>query len=313
MTRESRRDAAAQDVAIAAPLRAEWLALRPAHTTLVHTGMGPRRSIRSALRLDSRARIVAGVGGGLPEGIEPGDIVVATEVRGPEGLSVRCPSAPLIAGALRRYGLRVHCGPIVSVKRVIDGAGRSALARSGALAVDTESAWLVPPAGTPFAVVRAISDTERAPLFSPGIVATGFAALRALRRAVPVLDQWAAAVGPRRLLLASPRSIAGGRVVDLLDRARAEELHPVSPESLLVLVLGSAASAAASTLLDHARREGVAAQLIDDIGTLELGDLADATDVAIAAAEAGPAGLVDDLITAITGLGTVRVRRLDAA
>ena len=174
VTRESRRDGAAHGVVIAAPMRAEWFALRPAYTTLVHTGIGPRRSIRAARRLDPRARVVAGVGGGLAEGIEPGDIVVATEVRGPDGLSVRCPSAPLIAGALRRQDLRVHCGPIVSVKLVIHGAAeRRRQARSGALAVDTESAWLVPLAGTPFAVVRAISDTERAPLFSPGVVATG--------------------------------------------------------------------------------------------------------------------------------------------
>ena len=334
MTRKSRRDGPAHGVflpppavrahppVIAAPLRAEWLALRPVHTTLVHTGMGPRRSIRAARRLDPRARIVAGVGGGLAEGVEPGDIVVATEVRGPEGLSFTCPSAPLVAGALRRQGLRVHCGPIVSVRRVIGGAGRRTLARSGALAVDTESAWLAPPADTPFAVVRAISDTERASLFSPGIVATGFAALRTLRRAVPVLDRWAAAVRPRRLLLAGPRSIADGRMVDLLDRTPAQGWHrddsstsnrQLSPESLLLLVTGSAASSTATTLLDHAERKAVAAVLIDDIGMLELGDLAGVTDVAIASVETEPTGLVDDMITGIAGLGPVTVRAADAA
>jgi hypothetical protein len=277
--------------------------------------MGPRRSNLSARRLDPRARIVAGVGGGLAEGIEPGDIVVATEVCGPDGPAVRCPSAPLIAGALRRHGLVVHCGLIRSVKRVVDGADRRTLARSGALAVDTESAWLVPPAGTPFAVVRAISDTEREPLVSPGIVATGFAALRALRRAVPVLDRWAAAVGPRRLLLASPRSIAEGRVVDLLDRARIEEQDRdgSSSNNRLLLVTGSAASSTAGTLLDHADRGGVAARLIDDVGTLELGDLAGVTDVAIASSGTAPAGLVDDLIMAIAGLGPVTVRAAGAA
>ena len=49
--------------------------------------------------------------------------------------SVAVPSAPLLAGALRRLGLTVHVGAISSVSRI----GRE-LAGSGALAVDMESA-----------------------------------------------------------------------------------------------------------------------------------------------------------------------------
>jgi len=50
------------------------------------------------------------------------------------------PSAPLLAGALRRLGLTVHVGPIVCTPRLVSGAGRAALAATGALAVDMESA-----------------------------------------------------------------------------------------------------------------------------------------------------------------------------
>jgi 4-hydroxy-3-methylbut-2-en-1-yl diphosphate reductase len=206
---------------VAAPLRVERAALRAAATPAVHTGMGPRRAAAAAARLGGRPVLVAGVGGGLGPGVRPGDLVVASEVRGPYGASVSCPSAPLLAGELRRAGLTVHLGPVVSMPRVATGEVRRALAETGALAVDTESHWLAPAGGAPFAVVRAVVDTADAPLLRPGTAARGVAALRALRRAVPAVDAWAAAVGPREVWLASPRSFCAGveRAVDIVDRA----------------------------------------------------------------------------------------------
>jgi 4-hydroxy-3-methylbut-2-enyl diphosphate reductase len=208
-------------IVIAAPLRAEWAALRPTSATLVRTGMGPQRSRLAAQRLAGQARLVAGVAGGLAAGVKPGDVVVATEVRDPDGLAHPCASAPLLAGELRRLGLNVHCGPVLSMTKVVDGAGRRAAAATGALAVDTESAWLAPSDDRPFAVVRTISDTDDAPLLSPGIVVSGLAALRALRRAVPALDGWAASVGRREVRLASPRSFCAGveRAIDVVEKA----------------------------------------------------------------------------------------------
>jgi 4-hydroxy-3-methylbut-2-enyl diphosphate reductase len=49
----------------------------------------------------------------------------------------------------------------------------------------------------------------------------GVAALRALRRAVPALHDWAAATGPRELVLASPRSFCAGveRAIDVVRLA----------------------------------------------------------------------------------------------
>jgi 4-hydroxy-3-methylbut-2-enyl diphosphate reductase len=206
---------------IAVPLRAEWAALRSARTPLVRAGMGPRRARQTAHRLAGQARLVAGVAGGLAPDVKPGDVVVATEVRGPDGVAHPCASAPLIAAELRQLGLRVHCGPLLSTEKVVDGAGRSAAAASGALAVDTESAWLAPADGSPFAVVRTISDTADAPLLSPGIVVSGLAALRTLRRTVPALDAWATAIGSRDVYLASPRSFCAGveRAIDVVERA----------------------------------------------------------------------------------------------
>jgi 4-hydroxy-3-methylbut-2-enyl diphosphate reductase len=200
------------------PLRLERAALRGAPETLrvVRTGMGRARA--TASRVASGPVVVAGVGAGLAPGIAPGDLVVASEVRGGDTVAPS-PSAPLLAGALRRLGLRVHVGPTASSPRLVTG-GAGALAASGALAVDMESAWLAP-TSAPFAVVRAVVDTPDHPLWRLGTPVRGVAALRALRRAVPALHQWAAATGPRELVLASPRSFCAGveRAIDIVRRA----------------------------------------------------------------------------------------------
>ncbi|MDT7744361.1 MAG: 4-hydroxy-3-methylbut-2-en-yl diphosphate reductase, partial [Actinomycetota bacterium] len=215
---------------VATPLAIEHRALggpgdvRVPTAEVVTTGAGPRRSREAAATLGARPRLVAGVAGALGRGITPGDLVVADEVRGPEGRSVRLPSAPLLAAALRAAGLTVHVGPVVSAEHVVTGAERAALGRPSAayqersiltsgvsegpsltsrpaLAVDTESAWLVS-GEVPSAVVRAVVDTPEHPLVRPGTLTRGIAALRALRRAAPMIAAWCAALGEREVLLA---------------------------------------------------------------------------------------------------------------
>lgn len=211
------------------PLRIEQAALRAAarevHT--VRTGLGPRRAAARVARLPPGPRLVAGIGGGLAPHVRPGDLVVADEVRGPGGV-VEVPSAPLLAGALRRLGLTVHLGPIVGSDHVVGERERTALADSGALAVDMESHRLAAP-GQPYAVVRSIVDTVGAPLARPGTVSRGVAGLRSLRSAGPALTAWAAATAPRQLLLASPRSFCAGvvRAIDIVERALDKHGPPV--------------------------------------------------------------------------------------
>ncbi|HEX5346533.1 MAG TPA: 4-hydroxy-3-methylbut-2-enyl diphosphate reductase, partial [Pseudonocardiaceae bacterium] len=233
------------------PLRVEQAALSGAGRSMrvVHTGMGPRRAAATAATLSRNTGpvLVAGVAGALTPHIRPGDVVVATEVHSGTSSALRFPnstaelstrlrtallwssgaaelptrsvevaSAPLLAGALRRLGLTVHTGPIRSVSR-IGGAGT---ASSDALAVDMESAQLAA-AGTPFAVVRAIVDTPDHPLWQLGTLHRGVTALRTLRACAPALELWAAATGPREILLAAPRSFCAGvaRAIDTVDRA----------------------------------------------------------------------------------------------
>jgi 4-hydroxy-3-methylbut-2-enyl diphosphate reductase len=203
---------------VATPLAIEHRALggpgdvRVPTAEVVTTGAGPRRSRAAARALGTRPRLVAGVAGALAGGIAPGDLVVADEVLEPEGRRTRLASAPVLAAALRAAGLTVHVGPVVSAEHVVTGAARAARAGAG-LAVDTESAWLVSDE-VPSAVVRAVVDTPDHPLRHPGTVTRGIAALRALRRAAPVIAAWCAALGGREVLLAEPRSFCAG-----VDRA----------------------------------------------------------------------------------------------
>ena len=138
---------------------------------------------------------MAGVCGALDPSFEPGDLVVASALIGPNGARIELPSAAL-AAALARAGLRVHVGAIACVARLADGQPRAELARrTGACAVDMESFWLAPAAaGRPFVVLRAVSDGPRHEFWRPAIVTQGIAALRSLRRAAPVLVAWAAEV-----------------------------------------------------------------------------------------------------------------------
>ncbi|MBB4684221.1 4-hydroxy-3-methylbut-2-enyl diphosphate reductase [Amycolatopsis jiangsuensis] len=208
---------------VCSPLRVERVAVRGT----VHTGLGPRRAAAAAARLPAGPRLVAGICGGLAAHVRPGDVVVATEVRGPHG-TVPVPSAPLLAGELRRRGLTVHTGPVVGSDHVVRERERAALAETGAVAVDMESPWLAA-SGEPFAVVRAIADTVGEPVLRPATITNGLAALRSLRAAAPVVASWAAAARPRAVLMASPRSFCAGveRAIDIVERALDKHGAPV--------------------------------------------------------------------------------------
>ncbi|HEY1574179.1 MAG TPA: 4-hydroxy-3-methylbut-2-enyl diphosphate reductase [Pseudonocardiaceae bacterium] len=219
---------------VAAPMRweARTLSRGLPPDTVVRTGIGPARSRRSVGVLRGRrpaALAVAGFGGALVDGIEPGDVVVATEVRSGATV-VACPSAPLLAAALRATGLTVRLGPIVSTDHVVHGAERAELGATGALAVDMESAFLADAAdGGPLAVLRVITDTPSQPLVRPGTVAAGITATRALARVGPALVAWAEAVGDRTVLLAGPRSFCAGveRAIDIVAHLLAQRPGPI--------------------------------------------------------------------------------------
>jgi 4-hydroxy-3-methylbut-2-enyl diphosphate reductase len=274
---------------VLAPLAVERRALsgRRSPLRVVRTGMGAARSAAVDLR-GVDAVLVAGVCGGLDPVVRPGDLMVASEARGRDG-TVASPSAPLLTTALRRLGLTVHMGPIWSSERVVDGAARRRLAGTGALAVDLESAPLgLAAAGRPFAAVRAVVDTAEHPLWRIGTVWRGIAALRALRRAVPALDQWARATGRRAVRLTLGHDEQAVRilartsdVIIVIDPTRSWRPGP-DAEPAPVHVVGNA-------------------------DQIDLAWLAAANRIGLVVGASVPGSLVDQVVAVLAGLGAVRI------
>jgi 4-hydroxy-3-methylbut-2-enyl diphosphate reductase len=218
---------AAGDLLTLAPLGVEARAVASAggRGRVVRTGMGRSRSLIAASRarrLTAGAVAVAGFCASLDPDLRPGDLVVATEVRGPDGV-IDCPSSGLVVAALRARGLAARCGPVLSTDHMANARELERLRSTGAIAVDMESAWLAAAAdGRPLAVVRAVVDTPQHDLRNPfTTMVGGTRAYRALSRAADALADWAAAAGPRRVLLAGPRSFCAGvdRAIEIVERA----------------------------------------------------------------------------------------------
>lgn len=199
---------------ILAPLRIEARALRrglqsavsrgrPAGgearaAEVVRTGMGADKATRAGERTTVLAAggsvAVAGFCGGLRAGIRTGDVIVASEVRGPRGV-ISLVSAPAVAETLRAAGLTVHVGPILASREVAFGGRRARAAVDGALGVDMESFWLIEShaaqAPGAVAVVRAVSDTAGERILGGMLPFGWLRAYRSLVRAAAALEVWA--------------------------------------------------------------------------------------------------------------------------
>jgi 4-hydroxy-3-methylbut-2-en-1-yl diphosphate reductase len=209
---------------ICSPLGIEARAVRRglaagSDSQVLRTGYGTARAEKRAQEISHRPfdqLVVMGVGGGLTADLSVGDVVVSDAT----------PAAPLLASELRRAGLTVHVGPVVTVDHLLlKRRERAKLAATGAICVDMESAPLMSAAGDrPVAVIRAISDTPGRSFVSGGLVA-----LRSLRSAAPVVERWAAACAPREVLLAGPRSFCAGveRAIEIVERALEQRGAPV--------------------------------------------------------------------------------------
>ena len=176
------------------PLRIEQLALGvPDGSRVLRTGMGPERARIAAARAlgnDAPAVAIAGLCAGIAPGLHAGDVICATELLGAEP-PLRLPEAARLAPLLRRHGLHVHLGPLVSAPRILGAAERRDL-DGEALGVDMESAWLAGGAGgRPLAVVRVVADAAGRSLTDPHMLTAGFRALAALRRTREALGEWA--------------------------------------------------------------------------------------------------------------------------
>jgi len=216
---------------VLAPMAIEEAAVKHCGGRVLRTGMGPQRARIAAARaqaIEAAGVVVAGLCGGVSPELRPGDVVCATELRREDGRSVEVPGSALLVAALRRHGLRVHAGPILSSDHVLTPAERTRV--DGAIAVDMESAWLADAAaGRPLAVLRVVVDQAGRRLADPRIAVEGVRALRSLRRSSAALDEWARAIGPRKVMLAGPRSFCAGvdRAIDIVELALAQRGAPI--------------------------------------------------------------------------------------
>ena len=164
--------------------------------------------------------------GGLAPQLHPGDLVIASELRSTESAEARSlPGTSFLAAEFRRAGLGVLTGPLVSSPRYVRAGERAALAASGAVAVDMESAWVMnclPK--NPLAVIRSISDTSDC-----GPVLGGARALGSLLAVRRPLERWARACGEHEVVLASPRSFCAGvdRAIAIVEGALERHGAPV--------------------------------------------------------------------------------------
>lgn len=178
-------------------LRIERFALRrgtaraaAGHVTVLRTGMGPKaadRAVREALHdpaLRDAAVLTTGFCAGLAPGMRPGDVVVSDDGHESEAL----------AAALKAAGHTVHTGTLAESDHVVRGAERAALAATGAIAVDMESAAMrraaLAEGARHVAAARVVVDTPEYELVRVGTLRTGIIAFRVLRDLVPAFLDW---------------------------------------------------------------------------------------------------------------------------
>jgi nucleoside phosphorylase len=152
--------------------------------------MGPKaadRAVRQALHdpaLHDATVLTTGFCAGLAPGMRPGDVVVSDD--GHENAA--------LAAALKAIGHTVHTGTLAESDHVVRGAERTALAASGAIAVDMESASMrraaLAEGAHRTAAARVVVDTPEYELVRVGTLRTGFTAFRVLRDVVPAFHDW---------------------------------------------------------------------------------------------------------------------------
>ncbi len=169
----------------------------PVDVTVRRTGMGPKAAERAVARalnepaLHGASVLTTGFCAGLAPGIRAGDVVVADDGHESEALAAALKVA-LAAGGHR--GSTVHTGTLAESDHVVRGAERAALAATGAIAVDMESAAMrrsaLSEGAHRVAAARVVVDTPEQELVRVGTLRTGIIAFRVLRDLSPAFLEW---------------------------------------------------------------------------------------------------------------------------
>ena len=199
----------------------------------IATGLGIRRAADTArLAMQSFASqnlsqnlstdlvIATGLAGALSEGLKPGDLVLADRLildgeraeLAPATIAIPPADLARFKAALHAHRLTFTTGTILTAERILkDGAAkRDARARTGALAVDMESAAIAAEAdrfGLRFACVRAVLDTVDEEIVGAELAGPD-GVVRPLAAASFVLRNPAAVIGLARMMRSLNRATA---------------------------------------------------------------------------------------------------------
>ena len=149
------------------------------------------------------------------------------------------------------------------------------------------------------ALVESAADVARLRPADPGKVAYLMQTTLALDEAADV----AAALTERFPQARAP----GSDDICYATTNRQRAIRAVAAESDLVLVAGSANSSNSVRLVETAQRAGAPAHLIDGPADIQLGWLAGVSTIGLTAGASAPPAVVEDIITALSGLGPVEV------
>ncbi|HET9895799.1 MAG TPA: 4-hydroxy-3-methylbut-2-enyl diphosphate reductase [Streptosporangiaceae bacterium] len=94
---------------------------------------------------------------------------------------------------------------------------------------------------------------------------------------------------------------------------RQRAVRSIAADSDVVLVAGSPNSSNSLRLVETAQRAGIPAYLVDSAQDIELGWLVGASTVGIAAGASAPPAMVEEIVTALSGLGQVQSREVIVA
>lgn len=113
--------------------------------------------------LENAKVLIVGFCGGLQADAEPGEVIVASELRA-DGETIQMEGAEKYVNLLSSHGLKARAAPVHCAKNLVYGKEREELGKTGAEVVEMESWWLidgVPDSSfRPDAVIRIVLDSH---------------------------------------------------------------------------------------------------------------------------------------------------------
>ena len=107
--------------------------------------------------------VIIGFCGGLQADAEPGEVIVASELRSEDGI-LQMEGADRYADHLNSHGLKARAAAVHCSKNLVYGKEREELGKTGAAVVEMESWWLIEGSADssfrPDAVIRVVLDSH---------------------------------------------------------------------------------------------------------------------------------------------------------